>query len=51
MSTHNTPFSIQKKPPELSQICSYVTSPETQERVRYSRGKPAISVSTVMVII
>ena len=46
MSTHNIPFSIKKENhPKLSQICSYrILFQGSQERVRNSRGKRAISV-------
>ena len=53
MSTHNIPFSIKKENhPKLSQICSYrILFQGSQERVRNSRGKRAISVRATEVLL
>ena len=54
MSTHNIPFLKKKKKnqPSLSQICSYgILFLGTQERVRNSRGKRAISVRATEVLL
>ena len=51
--THNTIFNKQKgNHPKLSQICSYAFLYQgTQERVRNSRGKRAISVRATEVLL
>ena len=53
MSANNLPFLIYKKEnhPKLSQICSYgIFCLGTQERVRNSRGKRAISVRAIEIL-
>ena len=48
MRTQNIPFQYKtENHPKLSQICSFVFSRGTQERVRNSRGKRAISVRAI----
>ena len=48
MSTHNIPFLYEK----ISQICSYgIFFQVTQERVRNSRGKQAISARATEVLL
>ena len=52
MSTHNIPFSIWKKHLKLSQIRSCgIFFEGTEERVRNSRGKRAISVRAIEVLL
>ena len=53
MSTHNIPFSIKRETnhTQLSQICSQGIFLGTQERVRNSRGKRAISVRAIEVLL